>query len=60
MRVHNPPVHIGRETEVIRIDYQLFSRAQNIFTVSERNFLGLARISFVSDCISPVALVSDS
>src|ERR1017187_99613 len=60
MRFHNPLVHIRREPKVIRIDNQLFSSAQNIFSWIVRNFLGLARTSFISKCISPVAAFSES
>lgn len=48
MRLHNAPVHIGSEAEVIRIDYQLFSHTQNNFNWMVRNFLGLACMSLAS------------
>src|SRR5580704_6407343 len=54
VRVHNSAVHIGGETEIVRVDYQLFARTQNICSWIVRNFLGLARMSFTSDCASAV------
>jgi len=42
MSFHDALVHIGREAEVIGVDYQLFSGSQNIFSWIVRSFLGLA------------------
>src|SRR5437773_2057160 len=57
MRFDDPLVHIGGESEVIRIDYQPL---QNNPSLIRRNFLGLARTSFNSDCVSRETPFKDS
>jgi len=49
MRPHDAFVHIARETEIVRVDDQLF---QNSDSLMRRNFFGLERKSFISPCIS--------
>ena len=60
MRFHDALVHVRREAEIVRVDYQLFSGAQNRVSRMVRNFLGLARMSLASDWNSLVAPLSDS
>src|ERR1035441_4872541 len=43
MRFHDPFVHVGRESEIVGVDYQLFSGDQNRVSRMVRNFLGFAR-----------------
>ena len=60
VRFHDAFVDVGRETEIVRVDHQLFSGAQNRVSRMVRNFLGLARMSFASDWNSRVAPLSES
>src|SRR4051794_36964860 len=52
VRVDDAPVHVGGETEVIRIDDQAF---QNRASLMRRNFFGFARKSLNNSCSSRVA-----
>ena len=60
VRFHDALVDVRRETEIVGIHHQLFSRGQNRVNRMVRNFLGLARMSFASDWNSRVAPLSDS
>ena len=57
MSIDNPGVHIPGEAEVIRIDDQAF---QNSLSWMVRNFLGLARKSFIIRFISFIVPFMDS
>src|SRR5438105_3878349 len=60
VRFHDSFIHVLRETEVVGVYHQLFARGQNSLSWILRNFLGLARMSFISACISRVAAFSVS
>src|SRR5436305_1602010 len=60
VRLDNAFVDVRREAEIVRVHHQLFACYQNSLSWMVRNFLGFARMSFISDCISRVAPLSVS
>ena len=57
VRLDDAFVHIGGESEIIRVDEQ---PSQNIPSLMRRNFFGLARMSLRRLCASRVAPLSES